>query len=111
VNYSIAEPEAAARLLPAARDLGVAVLVNRPFTKGAMIDRAAGQALPAVAAELGCRSAAQLFVKWVLGDPAVTVVLAATRNPRHAAENLAAAAGAVPDQRQRRAIAAWFSAL
>ncbi len=83
--------EAGQRLLPVARDLGVAVLVNRPFTKGAMIDRAAGHALPPVAAELGCRSAAQLFIKWVLADPAVTVVLAGTRNPRHAAENLAAA--------------------
>ena len=111
VNYSIAEPEAGTRLLPLARELGVAVLVNRPFTKGAMIDRAAGHALPPVAAELGCRSAAQLFIKWVLGDPAVTVILAATRNPRHAAENLAAAAGHVPDDGQRKAIARWFASL
>ena len=111
VNYSIAEPEAGARLLPVARDLGVAVLVNRPFTKGAMIDRAAGHALPPVASELGCRSAAQLFIKWVLGEPAVTVILAATRNPRHAAENLEAAAGRVPDEGQRKAIAGWFASL
>lgn len=111
VNYSLAEPEAGARLLPAARELGVAVLANRPFTTGSMIQRAAGQALPPVAAELGCRSAAQLFVKWVLGDPAVTVVLAATRNPRHAAENLAAASGPVPDAHRRKAIADWFTGL
>ena len=111
VNYSVAEPEAGARLLPLARELGVAVLVNRPFTKGAMIDRAAGHALPPVAADLGCRSAAQLFVKWVLGDPAVTVILAATRNPHHAAENLAAASGRVPDAGERKAIAGWFAAL
>lgn len=111
VNYSLAEPEAGARLLPAARDLGVAVLVNRPFTKGAMIDRAAGHGLPPVAVELGCRSAAQLFVKWVLGDPAVTVILAGTRDPRHVAENLAAASGAVPDSIQRAAISDWFAGL
>ncbi len=111
VNYSLAEPDAGTRLLPAARDLGVAVMVNRPFTKGSMIDRAAGRPLPAVAAELGCRSAAQLFLKWVLGEPAVTVVLAATRNPRHAAENVAAASGRVPDAAQRRAIAGWFAGL
>ena len=111
VNYSLAEPDAGARLLPAARELGVGVLVNRPFSKGAMIDRAAGRALPPVAAELGCRSAAQLFIKWVLGDPAVTVVLAATRNPRHAAENLQAASGSMPDVAQRKAIADWFSRL
>ena len=111
VNYSIAEPEAGARLLPLARELDVAVLVNRPFTKGAMIDRAVGHTLPPVAAELGCRSAAQLFIKWVLGDPAVTVILAATHNPRHAAENLAAAAGRVPDDGQRKTIAEWFATL
>ena len=35
VNYSLAEPEAGARLLPVARELGVAVLVNRPLHKGA----------------------------------------------------------------------------
>jgi aryl-alcohol dehydrogenase-like predicted oxidoreductase len=111
INYSLAEPEAGTRLLPAARDLGVAVVVNRPLTKGGMIDRAAGKALPPVAAELGCRSAAQLFIKWVLADPAVTVVLTGTRNPRHAAENVAAASGKVPTPDQRTAIASWFHAL
>ena len=111
INYSLAEPEAGDRLLPVAREAGVAVLVNRPLTKGSMIDRAAGHALPPVAAELGCRSAAQLFIKWVLADPAVTVVLTGTRNPRHAAENLAAAAGPVPSQGQRAAIRSWFQGL
>ncbi len=111
INYSLAEPESGERLLPAARDLGVAVLVNKPFVKGSMIDRAAGKPLPPVAEELGCRSAAQLFLKWVLGNPAVTVILAATRNPKHAAENVEAATGAVPDAAQRRAIERWFAAL
>ncbi len=111
INYSLAEPEAGARLLPLARELGVAVLVNRPFTKGSMIDRASGHALPPIAAELSCRSAAQLFVKWVLGDPAVTVVLTGTRNPQHAAENLEAASGRTPDAGQRKAISDWFAAL
>lgn len=111
INYSLAEPGAGDRLLPVARELGVAVLVNRPLNRGSMIDRAAGRPLPPVAAELGCRSAAQLFIKWVLADPAVTVVLTGTRNPRHAAENLAAATGAVPGLAQRSAIRSWFDAL
>ncbi len=111
INYSLAEPQAGDRLLPVARELGVAVLINRPFTKGVMIDRAAGRPLPPVAVELGCGSAAQLFIKWVLGDPAVTVVLTGTRNPRHAAENLEGASGAVPDQAQRTAIQRWFASL
>ncbi len=111
INYSLAEPQAGDRLLPLARELGVAVLINRPFIKGAMIDRAAGHPLPAVAVELACQSAAQLFIKWVLGDPAVTVVLAGTRNPRHATENLEAASGAVPSLAQRTAIQRWFASL
>jgi diketogulonate reductase-like aldo/keto reductase len=111
INYSLAEPEARNRLLPIARELGVAVLINRPFTKGAMIDRAAGRPLPPVAAELGCRSAAQLFIKWVLGDQAVTVVLTGTRSSRHAAENLEGAGGSMPDQAQRTAIERWFASL
>ena len=111
INYSLAEPQAGVRLLPVARELGVGVLINRPFTKGAMIDRAAGRPLPPVATELGCRSAAQLFIKWVLADQAVTVVLIGTRNPRHAAENLEGAAGSMPDQAQRAAIQRWFASL
>src|SRR5262245_28832631 len=111
VNYSLAEPDAGARLLPAARELGVAVLVNRPFTKGSMIDRAAGRTLPPVAAELGVASAAQLFLKWVLGDPAVTVILTGTRSATHARENLEAVSGRVPEASQRKAIADWFARL
>ncbi|MFZ2507572.1 MAG: aldo/keto reductase [Steroidobacteraceae bacterium] len=111
INYSLAEPQAGDRLLPAARELGVAVLINRPFIKGAMIDRAAGHPLPPVAAELGCHTAAQLFLKWVLADPAVTVVLTGTRNPRHAAENLEGASGAVPDGGQKDAIERWYASL
>jgi diketogulonate reductase-like aldo/keto reductase len=111
VNYSLAEPDAGVRLLPAARELGVAVLVNRPFTKGSMIDRAAGKPLPPLAMELGVTSAAQLFLKWVLGDPAVTVILTGTRSAVHARENLEAASGRVPDASQRKAISDWFARL
>lgn len=111
INYSLAEPEAGERLLPAARELGVGVLVNRPFSKGSMIDRAVGRPLPPVATDLGCRSAAQLFIKWVLADPAVTVALTGTRNPRHAAENLEAASGEPPNPAQRAAIQGWFDDL
>lgn len=111
VNYSLGEPEAANRLLPAARDLGVAVLVNRPFTQGGMLDRVRGKPLPAVAEELGCQSAAQLFLKWVLGEPAVTVTLVGTRKARHAIENLQAAGPPIPDARQRRDIESWFATL
>jgi aryl-alcohol dehydrogenase-like predicted oxidoreductase len=112
VNYSLAERAAAERVLPAAAQHGVAVLVNRPFAEGALFGRVRGVALPAWAtAELGATSFAQLFLKFILAESAVTVVLPATRNPRHLADNLAAGRGPLPTAAQRKRIAAWFDAL
>jgi aryl-alcohol dehydrogenase-like predicted oxidoreductase/cytochrome b subunit of formate dehydrogenase len=108
VNYSIAEPEAAQRLLGVARERGVAVLVNRPFQEGEMMRRVKGRALPPVAAELGCTSAAQVFLKWILAEPAITCVLCGTRKAEHVSDNLGAAQGRLPDAAQRRAIEAWY---
>ena len=110
VNYSIAEPEAARRLLGVARDRGVAVLVNRPFQEGEMIGRVKGRALPPVAKALECTSAAQLFLKWIVAEPAVTCVLCGTRKAAHVADNLAAAQGRIPDAAERRAIEDWYRA-
>lgn len=112
VNYSLAEPEAGARLLGACRDAGAAVIVNRPFAEGALFGRVRGKALPAwVRAELGIDSWAQFFLKWILGAPEVTVAIPGTRNPRHVADNLGAARAPLPDAAQRERMRAAFAAL
>jgi diketogulonate reductase-like aldo/keto reductase len=108
VNYSLAEPEADRRLLGAAAGAGTAVIVNRPFAEGAMFGRVRGKPLPEWAQEAGCASWAQYFLKWILGHPAVTCVIPATRDPRHAADNLGALAGPAPDARLRRRMAEYF---
>jgi len=109
INYSLAEPEAERRLLGAAAGRGTAVIVNRPFAQGAMLGRVKGRALPEWAREAGCASWAQLFLKWILGAPSVTCVIPGTRNPRHMADNLAAAVGPAPDAALRRRIADYFN--
>lgn len=106
VNYSLAEPEAARRLLPLAAEHGVAVLINRPFAEGALFRRLADRPLPTVASELQCSSWAQLLLKWILAEPAVTCVLAGTSRVRHVEDNLSAASQPMPDTAQRRAIEA-----
>ncbi|HEY3349301.1 MAG TPA: aldo/keto reductase [Thermoanaerobaculia bacterium] len=110
VNYSAAEPEAGASLLPLAADLGVAVIANRPFGGGEALRRALKTPLPGWAAEADCASWAQVFLKWILADPAVTCAIPATSNPAHLEDNLAAASGPLPDaawrKRARDAIAA-----
>jgi aryl-alcohol dehydrogenase-like predicted oxidoreductase len=108
VNYSLAEPEAAQRLLPWCRDNGMGVIVNRPFADGAMFDRVRNKPLPDWADELGIYSWGQYFLKWVISHPAVTCVIPATSRARHMQDNCRAGFGPMPDAKQReRMAAAW----
>jgi diketogulonate reductase-like aldo/keto reductase len=106
VNYSLGEREAERRILPLARERGIAVLVNRPFSEGGLFRRVRGQALPAWAAEVGCTSWAQIFLKWILAHPAVTCVIPATSRPQHVLDNMTAGTGALPDAATRDRMAA-----
>jgi diketogulonate reductase-like aldo/keto reductase len=110
VNYSVGEREAERRILPLARERGIAVLVNRPFSEGGLLQRVRGQALPGLAAEMGCETWAQLLLKWVLAHPAVTCVIPATSRPQHLVDNMKAGLGALPDAATRERIAAAVAA-
>jgi diketogulonate reductase-like aldo/keto reductase len=96
VNYSVAEPNAAKRLLPAAKDLGVAVLINRPFGGGAAIRLVREKPLPDFVKPFADTWGATML-KFVLANEAVTSVVGATTNPQHMRENLAAGFGPLPD--------------
>jgi aryl-alcohol dehydrogenase-like predicted oxidoreductase len=100
--YSLGDREAERRLLPCAADTGTAVLVMRPFKEGALFKRVSGKALPAWAPELECTSFAQLFLKFILGHPAVTCPIPATSKPKHLADNVRAGFGPLPDEAMRR---------
>jgi diketogulonate reductase-like aldo/keto reductase len=100
-GYSLADRAAERDLLPVAAARGVAVIVNQPFEQGALFHRVRGQALPAWAAEFDCASWAQLFLKYLLAEPAVTCVIPATGNPAHIKDDLAAGFGRLPDPQQR----------
>ena len=100
--YSVGAREAEKRLLPAARDAGTAVVVMRPFERGSLFREARARPLPAFARELGAASWAQLFLKFILAHPAVTVVIPATADPEHVSENLGAGFGPLPTEELRR---------
>jgi diketogulonate reductase-like aldo/keto reductase len=105
VNYSLGEREAERRILPLAHERGVAVIVNRPFSAGGLFQSVRGRPLPAGAAELGCESWAQVFLKWILGHPAVTCVIPATSRPEHLVDNMKAGLGPLPDPAARARLA------
>jgi diketogulonate reductase-like aldo/keto reductase len=102
VNYSIATRGAEDRVLPAAADRGVAVLVNMPLEKARLHKMVAGRPLPDFAGEIGATTWSQFFLKWVMGHPSVTTVLAATSDPEHAKENVGALRGPLPDREMRQ---------
>jgi len=109
LNYSAIEPDAERRLLPLARDRGIAVLVNRPLAQGALLSRVRGRRLPPWAADVDCTSWTQLFLKWILAHPAVTCVIPATSRVAHLDDNMQAGRGRLPDAATRRRIAALLS--
>ena len=102
VTYNIADRELEQRLLPMARERGIAVICNRPFQRGALIARFAQRPLPPWAGEVGCTSWAQFLLKFIVSHPSVTCAIPATGNPAHARENVAAASGVLPDAAMRQ---------
>ena len=111
INYSLDEPQSAGTVLSVAQQLGVAVIVNRPFVEGGLFRRTRGKPLPAWAAELGIASWAQYALKWIVSHPAVTCVIPGTGNPRHMRDNVAAGMGAMPDAAMRARMAGHYSSL
>lgn len=110
-NYSLDEPEAEARLLPACADSGTATLINRPFSQAGLFGRVRGKPLPPWCSEIDCTSWAQFFLKWIVSHPAVTCAIPGTGRVAHIEDNLAAATGRLPDAAMRRKMASWFNAL
>lgn len=104
INYSAAEREAEKRVLPVARDRGVAVIVNRPFAEGGLLKRLARRPLPDFAAAIGCTTWSQLLLKFVLSHPAVTCAIPATSDIAHLVENMRAGEGELPDEEMRTRI-------
>jgi diketogulonate reductase-like aldo/keto reductase len=97
LNYAIDDRPAEQRLLPLAADRGIAILVNRPFGGGALLRRLVGRPLPGWAADIDCRSWAQILLKYVISHPAVTCAIPGTGSPQHMRENAQAGSGALPE--------------
>jgi len=111
LNYDIATRGAEEVLLPLAEERGMAVLVNRPFGGGNLFPKVRGRELPDWAQEFDCASWAQFFLKFVVSHPAVTCAIPATSNPRHAADNMGAGFGRLPDKATRERMAEYFASL
>ncbi len=110
-SYNIENRLAEARLLPIAAERGIATIINRPYQRGALFSKSRGKPLPPLAKELGCESWGQFYLKWIIGHPAVTVLIPATSKPKHMKDNMGANLGPVPDSAQRAEMLKIFEGL
>ncbi|MBE7200363.1 MAG: aldo/keto reductase [Parafilimonas terrae] len=111
VNYAIDNRAAAERVLPLAADRGVAVMTNVPFGRDRLFKAVQGKELPTVAKDLGCATWPQFFLKYVLGNPAVTCPIPGMAKASYVEDNLGAARGRLPDPAQRRQMEAFIDAV
>ena len=110
INYSLGEREAENGVLPLAEDLGIAVLINRPYQAGRLFRAVSGKDLPDFAREFA-NSWGQFFLKFIVSHPAVTSAIPATSKPHHMADNLGAGFGTMPDPGMRKRMADYFASL
>jgi len=111
VDYSLADRSAEKRLLPAARDAGAAVLTALPYGHSSVFAAVRGKSVPEWAREFDATTWPQFFLKFLLGNEAVTAVIPGTTNPAHLADNVGAGRGRFPDAKQRQAMIDFFATL
>lgn len=112
IDYSLVDRNSQERLIPAAMDVGAAVLTNLPFRRGRVFAKVKGKTLPEWATkELGVTSWAQFALKWLLGNPGVTAVIPGTDKPAYMLDNLKAGRGVIPDATMRKKMTEYFDSL
>ena len=107
VSYSAVERRVEARILPLARDRGIAVVINRPFREGALIRAMKRHPLPSWASEADCANWAEFLLKFIVSHPGVTCAIPATTRVDHVRENMGACYGRLPDEPMRRRMSAY----
>jgi diketogulonate reductase-like aldo/keto reductase len=111
LTYNVLDREAEERLLPLARERGIAVIVNRPFQGGSLFSRFQSEPLPDWAAEAGVKNWAEFFLKFIISHPAVTCAIPATTSIQHMKENMGALYGDLPSPSQRQQMADYVRSL
>lgn len=111
LNYSLEQREAADRLLPLAKERGMAVIINRAFGGGRIFKKVGEQPVPKWAMDFGCESWAQFLLKYAIGHPAATLSIPGMTKLHHVDDNLGASHGRLPTAEERKRQEAFFDSL
>jgi len=110
-SYNIDNRTAEKEIFPIAADRGIATLINRPFQRGSLFNKAGNKPLPGWAADIDCDSWAQIFLKYIVSHPAATCVIPATSKVKHMVDNMSAGYGRLPDAALRKRMEQDFAQL
>ena len=114
LSYSINQRAVESRLLPLAQEKGIAVIANRPFDGGRLIQDLKRRNTPLpewAAAECGCTSWAEFLLKFIVSHPAVTCAIPATTRVEHLRENMRAGLNPMPSASTREKMVRYIESL
>lgn len=111
LTYHIENRDVERRLLPLAMEKGIAVIANRPFSRGGLFYQYQNKPLPAWAQEFDCHNWAQFFLKFIVSHPAITCAIPATSRVDHMLENMGACYGQLPDAATRKRMLQYLQSL
>ena len=102
INYNLAVREAGEKILPLAKDKGIAVLINRPYEGGTLFRKFKNKTFPNWAEEFDATTWGQFFLKFILANQAVTCVIPGTSKAKHMRDNVQAGFGKLPTAEHQR---------
>jgi aryl-alcohol dehydrogenase-like predicted oxidoreductase len=113
IDYSLGNRDTANDVLPLAAELGIAVMVAVPFGGGrnSLFANVGDKTVPEWAADFGATTWGQLFLKYVIANPAVTCVIPGTTDVDHMADNQSAGRGSLPDESQLRRLESYWDGI
>jgi len=112
-HYNLLNRSIENNVLPAAREHGVAVMVNVPFARGRLFGPTAGAGLevPEWSKDFGVDSWGKFFLKFILGHEDITVVIPGTVNDYHVVDNIGALRGRLPSKAERQKMVQYIADL
>ena len=111
IDLAIDNRSSQERIIPLAADRGMGVLINLPFGRTRVFQKVLGKPLPDWAKEFDATSWPQIFLKYIVSNPAVTAAIPGTEKTAFLVDNMGAARGRLPDAAMRKRIETYFDAL
>ncbi|WP_211567113.1 aldo/keto reductase [Microbulbifer marinus] len=113
MTYNITHREVERRLLPLAKERGIAVIANRPYDGGSLIKglKRREQVPEWAVKEFGCRTWADFLLKFIVSHPAVNCAIPATTRVDHLNENMRAGRAPLPSPETRQRMIKYIESL